>query len=406
MIRVAVMGYGTVGSGVVEIIDRNKKEVNAASKDEVSVKYILDLRDFPGDPHKDLFIKDYKILVDDPEVDIVVEALGGIELAYKFTKEALLNGKSVVTSNKAVVAEHGVELLKIAKEKNFSYLFEASVGGGIPILRPLNTSFLGEHIVGITGILNGTTNYMLTKMDEEGSDYDSVLKEAQGKGYAEQNPEADVCGYDACRKIAILTSLSMGKTVHYQNIRTEGITNISKIDFEYAKKMGSSVKLLGISRDLDGECMALVAPFMVSDKCPLYAVKGVFNAVMVKGNMVGDTLFYGQGAGKLATASAIVSDIIECAKNVGSTIDCQWKDEEAKMADDSKKVFSYFVRVKKDAYDEISKALGVNEKITIESAGDEIGFVSEKISEDRFLKTKEDNSNSIINYIRILDVEG
>lgn len=406
MIRVAVMGYGTVGSGVVEIIDRNKKEVSAASKDEVSVKYILDLRDFPGDPHKDLFIKDYKILVDDPEVDIVVEALGGIELAYKFTKEALLNGKSVVTSNKAVVAEHGVELLKIAKEKNCSYLFEASVGGGIPILRPLNTSFLGEHIVGITGILNGTTNYMLTKMDEEGSDYDSVLKEAQGKGYAEQNPEADVCGYDACRKIAILTSLSMGKTVHYQNIRTEGITNISKIDFEYAKKMGSSVKLLGISRDLDGECMALVAPFMVSDKCPLYAVKGVFNAVMVKGNMVGDTLFYGQGAGKLATASAIVSDIIECAKNVGSTIDCQWKDEEAKMADDSKKVFSYFVRVKKDAYDEISKALGVNEKITIESAGDEIGFVSEKISEDRFLKTKEDNSNSIINYIRILDVEG
>ena len=292
MIRVAVMGYGTVGSGVVEIIDRNKKEVNAASKDEVSVKYILDLRDFPGDPHKDLFIKDYKILVDDPEVDIVVEALGGIELAYKFTKEALLNGKSVVTSNKAVVAEHGVELLKIAKEKNCSYLFEASVGGGIPILRPLNTSFLGEHIVGITGILNGTTNYMLTKMDEEGSDYDSVLKEAQAKGYAEQNPEADVCGYDACRKIAILTSLSMGKTVHYQNIRTEGITNISKIDFEYAKKMGSSVKLLGISRDLDGECMALVAPFMVSDKCPLYAVKGVFNAVMVKGNMAGDTLFY------------------------------------------------------------------------------------------------------------------
>ena len=406
MIRVAVMGYGTVGSGVVEIIDRNKKEVSVASKDEVSVKYILDLRDFPGDPHEDLFIKDYKILVDDPEVDIVVEALGGIEIAYKFTKEALLNGKSVVTSNKAVVAEHGVELLKIAKEKNCSYLFEASVGGGIPILRPLNTSFLGEHIEGITGILNGTTNYMLPKMDEEGSDYDSVLKEAQAKGYAEQNPEADVCGYDACRKIAILTSLSMGKTVHYQNIRTEGITNISKIDFEYAKKMGSSVKLLGLSRDLNGECMALVAPFMVSDKCPLYAVKGVFNAVMVKGNMVGDTLFYGQGAGKLATASAIVSDIIECAKNLGETIDCQWKDEEAKMADDSKKVFNYFVRVKKDAYEEISKALGEKEKITIESAGDEIGFVSEKISEDKFLKTKENNSNSVINYIRILDIEG
>ena len=406
MIRVAVMGYGTVGSGVVEIIDRNNKEVSAASKDEVSVKYILDLRDFPGDPHEGLFIKDYKIIADDPEVDIVVEALGGIELAYKFTKEALLNGKSVVTSNKAVVAEHGVELLKIAKENNCSYLFEASVGGGIPILRPLYTSFCQEKIEGITGILNGTTNFMLTKMDEEGCDYDAVLKEAQAKGYAEQNPEADVCGHDACRKIAILTSLGSGKTVHYQNIRTEGITNISKIDFEYAKKLGSSVKLLGLSRDVNGECMALVAPFMVSDKSPLYAVRGVFNAVMVRGNMVGDTLFYGQGAGKLATASAIVSDIIDCAKNIGKTIECPWKDEEAVMADDSKKVFSYFVRVKKEAFDEVSKALGIKEKVSVESAGDETGFVSEKISEDKFLKTKEDNSNSIINYIRILDVEG
>ena len=406
MIRVAVMGYGTVGSGVVEIIDRNNKEVSGASKDEVSVKYILDLRDFPGNPHEDLLIKDHEILVNDPEVDIVVEAMGGTGAAYKFTKAALLKGKSVVTSNKAVVAEYGVELLKLAKENNCSYLFEASVGGGIPILRPLNTSFGQEHIEGITGILNGTTNYMLTKMDEEGCDYDAVLKEAQAKGYAEQNPEADVCGHDACRKIAILTSLGSGKTVHYQNIRTEGITNISKIDFEYAKKLGSSVKLLGLSRDVNGECMALVAPFMVSDRSPLYAVRGVFNAVMVRGNMVGDTLFYGQGAGKLATASAIVSDIIECAKNIGNTIECSWKDEEAVMADDSKKVFSYFVRVKKEAFDEVSKALGIKEKVSVESAGDETGFVSEKISEDKFLKTKEDNSNSIINYIRILDVEG
>ena len=401
MISVAVMGYGTVGSGVVEIIDKNKKEINEKAGDEVSVKYILDLRDFPGDPHQDLFIKDYKILVDDPEVDIVVEAMGGIEVAYKFTKEALLNGKSVCTSNKAVVAEHGPELLKIAKEHNCTYILEASVGGGIPIIRPLHTSFTAEKIESITGILNGTTNYMLTKMDEENCDYDEVLKEAQAKGYAEQNPEADVCGYDACRKIAILTSLSCGKTVHYQDIRTEGITNIDKADFEYAKKLNSSIKLLGLSRMENDKCMCIVAPFMVNDKHPLSMVRGVFNAIMVKGNMVGDTLFYGQGAGKLATASAIVADIVDCAVNKGKTIECLWKDEDALLAKDSEKYFSYFVRVKKDSFEEISASLPA-EKV-LDSETDEIGFVSKKISEEEFFKIKDNYEASIINYIRILD---
>lgn len=401
MISVAVMGYGTVGSGVVEIIDKNKKEINEKAGDEVSVKYILDLRDFPGDPHQDLFIKDYKILIDDPEVDIVVEAMGGIEVAYKFTKEALLNGKSVCTSNKAVVAEHGPELLKIAKEHNCTYIFEASVGGGIPIIRPLHTSFTAEKIESITGILNGTTNYMLTKMDEENCDYDEVLKEAQAKGYAEQNPEADVCGYDACRKIAILTSLSCGKTVHYQDIRTEGITNIDKADFEYAKKLNSSIKLLGLSRMENDKCLCIVAPFMVNDKHPLSMVRGVFNAIMVKGNMVGDTLFYGQGAGKLATASAIVADIVDCAVNKGKTIECLWKDEDAILAKDNEKYFSYFVRVKKDSFEEISASLPA-EKV-LDSETDEIGFVSKKISEEEFFKIKDNYEASIINYIRILD---
>ena len=401
MISVAVMGYGTVGSGVVEIIDKNKKEVSEKAGDEVSVKYILDLRDFPGDPHQDKFIKDYKILVDDPEVDIVVEALGGIGTADKFTKEALLAGKSVCTSNKAVVAEHGPELLKIAKENNCTYIFEASVGGGIPIIRPLHTSFTAEKIESITGILNGTTNYMLTKMDEENCDYDEVLKEAQAKGYAEQNPEADVCGYDACRKIAILTSLSCGKTVHYQDIRTEGITNIDKADFEYAKKLNSSIKLLGLSRMENGKCLCIVAPFMVNEKHPLSMVRGVFNAIMVKGNMVGDTLFYGQGAGKLATASAIVADIVDCAVNKGKTIECLWKDEDAILADDSEKYFSYFVRVKKDSFEEISKSLQA-EKV-LDSENEEIGFVSKKISEEEFLKIKDNYEAAIINYIRILD---
>jgi len=385
----------------VEIIDKNKKEINEKAGDEVSVKYILDLRDFPGDPHQDLFIKDYKILIDDPEVDIVVEAMGGIEVAYKFTKEALLNGKSVCTSNKAVVAEHGPELLKIAKEHNCTYIFEASVGGGIPIIRPLHTSFTAEKIESITGILNGTTNYMLTKMDEENCDYDEVLKEAQAKGYAEQNPEADVCGYDACRKIAILTSLSCGKTVHYQDIRTEGITNIDKADFEYAKKLNSSIKLLGLSRMENDKCLCIVAPFMVNDKHPLSMVRGVFNAIMVKGNMVGDTLFYGQGAGKLATASAIVADIVDCAVNKGKTIECLWKDEDALLAKDNEKYFSYFVRVKKDSFEEISASLPA-EKV-LDSETDEIGFVSKKISEEEFFKIKDNYEASIINYIRILD---
>ena len=405
MISVAVMGYGTVGSGVVEIIEKNKKEVSEKSKDEVGVKYILDLREFPGDPYEDKVIHDFDIIANDPEVDIVVEAMGGIDIAYKYTKGALLKGKSVCTSNKAVVAEHGPELLQIARENNCSYLFEASVGGGIPILRPLNTSFTAEHIEEITGILNGTTNYMLTKMDEEGREYDDVLKEAQDKGYAERNPEADVCGHDACRKIAILTSLGSGKTVYYKDIRTEGITQIDKKDFEYAKKLNGSIKLLGLSRDVDGKILAIVAPFIVSDKSPLYAVRGVFNAIMVKGNMVGDTMFYGQGAGKLATASAIVADIVDCALNKGKTIDCTWKSEKAQMADDREKVFEYFVRVKKDAFAELSECLGIREKITIDTADDEIGFVSAAVSEDKFFEAKDKYSNSMINYIRILDTE-
>ena len=400
MIRVAVLGYGTVGSGVVEIIEKNKKEVSERSSDEVGVKYILDLREFPGDPYEDKVVHDFDIIVNDPEVDIVVETLGGVDTAYKYTKEDLLHSKSVCTSNKAVVAEKGPELLKIAKEHNCSYLFEASVGGGIPIIRPLNTSFTAERIEEITGILNGTTNFMLTKMDEEGVSYENVLKEAQAKGYAEKNPEADVCGYDACRKIAILTSLYMGKTVHYQDIRTEGITNITKADFDYAKKLSSSIKLLGMSREVDGKCMAVVAPFMVSSLSPLYAVRGVFNAVMVKGNMVGTTLFYGQGAGKLATASAVVADIVDCAINKGKNIGCKWEDEDVLLIDDSNKYFEYFVRVKREAEDEISKALNVKERIESDADKSEVGLILDTMSEERFFEIKEKFNDSILNYIR------
>ena len=261
---------------------------------------------------------------------------------------------------------------------------------------------MAEKVEGITGILNGTTNYMLTKMDEEGCEYDDVLKEAQAKGYAEANPEADVCGHDACRKIAILTSLYMGKTVHYEDVHTEGITNIGKKDFEYAKKLNCSIKLLGLSKDINGACLALVAPFMVSKESPLYGVKGVFNAVLVKGNMLGDALFYGQGAGKLATASAIVADIVDCAKNMGKTIECRWKDEDVEYVDDSKKVFEYFIRVKKEDYGKISEVIGVKENVSIDSLGDEAGFVSEAMSEAKFFEMKKQFEGSIIIYVRFL----
>lgn len=398
---VAVLGYGTVGGGVVEVIEKNKKEVSENSGDEVGVKYILDLRDFPGDPYESKVVHDFEVIVNDPEVDIVVETMGGTGAAYKFTKAALEKGKSVCTSNKALVAAYGPELLKIAKANNCSYLFEASVGGGIPIIRPINTALTAEHIESITGILNGTTNYMLTKMDEEGCDYDDVLKEAQAKGYAEANPEADVCGHDACRKIAILTSLYMGKTVNYEDIKTEGITKITTKEFAYAKELGRSIKLLGMSKDLDGKCLALVAPFMVDSKSPLYSVRGVFNGILVHGNMLGDAMFYGQGAGKLATASAVVADVIECAANVGKNIGCRWEDAACEMASDSDKKFEYFVRVDKKAASEFEANVKTVKSVSLKDAADEIGFVTELMSEDKFMALADKFGSSIINYVRI-----
>lgn len=401
MKHVAVLGYGTVGSGVVEIIGRNKKELANNSGDEVSVKYILDLRDFPGDPYEDKIIHDFDIIVKDPEVSIVCETMGGTGAAYTFTKACLENGKSVCTSNKALVAAHGPELLKIAKQNNCSYMFEASVGGGIPIIRPLQTCLTAEHIECIIGILNGTTNFMLTKMDEEGCDYDEILKEAQRLGYAEQNPEADVCGYDTCRKIAILTSLYMGKTVNYEDIKTEGITKITTKEFKYAAELGRSIKLLGISKDLDGKCLALVAPFMVSAKSPLYGVRDVFNGIMVTGNMVEDVMFYGRGAGKLATASAVVADIVECAKNVGKNVPCIWKDEAIEMATDADKKFAYFVRVNNAAKDKFAASFEIENTVNIDEASDETGFVTKEMTEDKFIEVVETFGEDVINYVRM-----
>ena len=311
MVNIAVMGYGTVGSGVVEVINTNGARINQRIGDELQIKYVLDLRDFPGDPIQEKIVHDFDTIVNDPEVQIVVEVMGGIEPAYTFVKKCLLAGKSVATSNKALVAKHGAELLSIARERDINFLFEASVGGGIPIIRPLNSSMTADEIEEITGILNGTTNYMMTKMFYEGSDYDDVLKEAQEKGYAERNPEADVEGYDACRKIAILSSLISGQQVDFEDIYTEGITKISKEDMMYAKAMGMTIKLLATSKRQGDLLQAIVAPYLLRKEHPLYSVNDVFNAIFVHGNVLGDAMFYGSGAGKLPTASAVVADVVD-----------------------------------------------------------------------------------------------
>ena len=301
MIQIAVLGYGTVGSGVVEVIDTNHASINKKAGEEINIKYVLDLRDFPGDKIQEKIVHDFNIILEDPEIKIVVEVMGGVEPAYTFTKKALLAGKSVCTSNKELVARHGAELLEIARERNLNYLFEASCGGGIPIIRPLNSSLTADEIDEITGILNGTTNYILTKMTEEGSSFEEVLKDAQEKGYAERNPEADVEGHDACRKIAILSSLALGRQVDYEDIYTEGITKITADDIKYAKEMGKTIKLLAFSRKVDDSFYAMVAPCLIGPTDPLYSVNGVFNAIFVHGNVLGDAMFYGSGAGKLPT---------------------------------------------------------------------------------------------------------
>lgn len=399
MINVAVLGYGTVGSGVVEVIEQNKEEINKKSGEQLNIKYILDLRDFPGDPYENKIVHDVEIILNDPEVNIICETMGGNEPAYTFSKRALLSGKSVCTSNKELVANHGPELIRLAKENKCNYLFEASVGGGIPIIRPINYSLTAEKIDAITGILNGTTNYILSKMASEGADFETVLKEAQEKGYAERNPEADVEGYDACRKIAILSSLMTGKNVGYENIYTEGITKITATDFIYAKAMGKSIKLLALSREKDGEFYAMVAPFMIPMSHPLYSVNDVFNAVYVHGNMLGDSMYYGRGAGKLPTASAVVSDVVDCARHMGKTIMCFWDDEDVKLKSVDAIRHKFFVRTKAELENKAIQVFGrIN--VVVADVKDEYAFVTDEMTEKEFGE-KAEELGCVLNRIRI-----
>lgn len=387
MVNIGILGYGTVGSGVVEVIATNQESINKKAGMEINVKYVLDLKDFPGDPIQEKIVHDVNVILDDPTVNVVVEVMGGVEPAYTFVKRALLSGKSVVTSNKALVAKHGAELLEIAKEKKLNFLFEASVGGGIPIIRPMNQSLTADEINEIAGILNGTTNYILTKMDKEGLAFDDVLKDAQAKGYAERNPEADIEGYDAGRKIAILSSLAYGFQVDFEDVPIEGITNITTEDFKYAEKLGRSIKLIGLSRKEKDDVYALVAPFMIAPDHPLYSVNDVINGIHITGNMVGDVTFIGAGAGKLPTASAVVTDVVDCAKHLGTSILSYWSQDKLELADINKSFRSFYVRIKgnkDEMLESVKAAFGEVEVVELDGVKDEFAVVTKVMEEGKF----------------------
>lgn len=396
--KVAIMGYGTIGSGVAEILKINQDVVAKRSGEPLELKYILDLKDYEGDPNADKIVHDYKTIAEDPEVKIVVETMGGVEPAYTFVKAMLKAGKHVTTSNKALVADKGADLIEIARKHNVNFMFEASVGGGIPIIRPLQKCLTADVIEEISGIVNGTTNYMMTKMTREGLEFDDVLKDAQAKGYAEKDPTADIEGYDACRKIAILTSLICGCQVDYEDIPTEGISHITATDIRYAEKMGRCIKLLATSKAQDDSYVARVAPYLLTPAHPLYNVDDVFNAIFVHGNMLGDGMFYGSGAGKLPTASAVVGDMVEIARHIDKNIYLEWKKEKLKLADAKKQTNRFFVRTSASEAD-IEETFGAVEYVSIGLAN-EVGFVTREMRECDY-ETCSDKLGHIIQMIRM-----
>ena len=399
MIQIAVMGYGTIGSGVVEVLEINRDSIARRAGEEIAVKYVLDLRDFPDDPIQKKIVHDYQEIVKDPQVRIVVETMGGVEPAYTFVRAMLQAGKHVTTSNKALVAEKGAELIALAREKNVNFMFEASVGGGIPIIRSLNSCLTADEVEEITGIVNGTTNYMLTRMAEEGMEFGDVLREAQAKGYAEKDPTADVKGYDACRKIAILTSLVCRQQVDFEDIHTEGITNISAVDIRYAKAMGRRIKLLAASRKVEDGYVALVAPCMLDASHPLYNVNDVFNAIFVHGNVLGDAMFYGSGAGKLPTASAVVADVVEMAKHLDVNIAVDWSLGKLELVDHRRLRSRFFVRTAADR-DAVGQAFGTVEFVTVEGITDECGFLTQEMSGTEY-EERAEKLGGILQMIRV-----
>lgn len=399
MIKIAILGYGTIGSGVVEVLSTNKESIASRAGDGIVVKYILDLREFPGDPMEGCIVHDFNIIAEDEEIQVIVEAMGGVEPAYTFVKRALLAGKNVATSNKALVAKHGAELIAIAREREINFLFEASVGGGIPIIRPLNSSLTADEIQEVTGILNGTTNYMLSKMTFEGLEFDDVLKDAQSRGYAEKDPTADIEGWDACRKIAILTSLVCGRQVDFEEIATEGISKITAVDIKYAKAMGRVIKLLATSKKVGNSYYAMVAPFMLSPHHPLYSVNDVFNAIFVHGNVLGDAMFYGSGAGKLPTASAVVADIVDIAKHLHKNILISWNSKKLDLIDCKKAENRFFVRTA-NSEEHVKGIFGEVEFVEVPGITGEIGFLTGILTEEAY-QNKAEKLENILQMIRV-----
>ncbi len=395
MAAIAVLGYGTVGSGVVEIIETHREMLQKKTGKPVYVKHIVDLRDFPGDPYEAKICKDFAVVENDPEVETVVEAIGGRNKAYEFTRRALAAGKNVVTSNKELVAYHAVELFALAKEHNVRYMFEASVGGGIPVIRPMAQCLAANEITEICGILNGTTNYILTRMITARLSFDDALKEAQALGYAEADPTADIKGHDACRKICILASLAFGRQILPEEVRIEGITNIAAEDISFASAQNCRVKLLGRAKKLDsGKLYVSVSPFLIPADCPLAGIDGVFNGVMVHGDSVDDVMFYGRGAGKLPTASAVVADVIDTLRTAGEDRRIEWAEAGEKLVADCRSVaHRYMVRINGNAADAMAaaeKLFGSIKPVTGANVSIFDGaFVTEEIPEQKLLDTVE-----------------
>lgn len=401
MAKIAILGYGTVGSGVAEVFWTNEKLIDERAGEEIRIKYVLDLRDFPGDRVEAVLTHDFSDIVNDPEVTVVAEVMGGMKPAYDFTKQCLMAGKSVCTSNKELVAAKGPELMRIAREHHVNYLYEASCGGGIPIIRAMNESLNADDLSEISGILNGTTNYILTEMTENGTDFGDALKRAQELGYAERNPEADVEGYDAQRKIAILSSIAYGKTVYYEDIHTEGISGVTPIDIEYAKKLKMKIRLLASSFREKGKYYAMVAPVLVEHTHPLYSVDGVFNAIFVKGNMLGDAMFYGSGAGKLPTASAVTADMIQAVKAGDTVLYSNWKEEEADLSPLDSSSRRFFVRVPVDKREEAIRVFGMDaEQVSLEERPEETALITGIMTEQEF-EQKAAKLGGILGWIRI-----
>ena len=401
------MGHGVVGSGVAEILLTHKQKLFAGLGEEIYIKKILDLREFPDSPIADRFTKDFEEIINDREIRVVAEVMGGLRPAYDFVKRCLKAGKSVVTSNKELVAAHGAELLAIAKEENVNFMFEASVGGGIPIIRPMNQCLVANKVGEVAGILNGTTNFILTKMIQDGMTFADALKLAQDLGFAERNPAADIEGHDDCRKICILASLAYGRHVYPESVHTEGITAITLEDVNMAEAFGYVIKLIGRVKKLDdGKIDIITAPMLVPFKSQLSNIDNEFNGIMVRGDCTGDVVFYGKGAGKLPTASAVVADIVDCCKHLKARRFLFWADGDgSNIIDWRDSVSAMFVRLTGD--DAVAKAEKVFGEITTVSGGSELGVLTGEMSYREFeskCQALEADGVQVLTGIRIGDI--